>query len=250
MEIEKIRFKSVDSTNRIAMELAKNGAKEGTLIIAKCQENGKGRLGRSFCSPEGGIYMSLILRPQFDHDECLLITAAAAVAVSIAAETVSGRPCQIKWVNDVYLDSKKVCGILTQGSFDSSQNKLDYCVLGVGINVCISPDDFSDDIKETATSIYSHKVSNDVFDRITDLFSENFTAFYSDIKSPKILNEYRKRSFLDGKTVEYQRSGKKHIANVLGIDENFRLRVIENGREDLLSYGEVTLHNNSLNINF
>jgi BirA family biotin operon repressor/biotin-[acetyl-CoA-carboxylase] ligase len=140
-------YKTVDSTNNKLKELARQGAPEGTVVIAKEQTHGKGRMNRSFHSPaETGIYMSILLRPKFSTADAILITTAAAVAVAQAVEAVAGREAKIKWVNDVFCDGKKICGILTEASVDIESGSLEYAILGIGINVIAPQNGFLDDI--------------------------------------------------------------------------------------------------------
>ncbi len=109
--------KCVDSTNTLARQAASNGASEGTVVIAGEQTAGKGRLGRSFFSPgDTGLYMSVVLRPKISAEKAVTVTAAAAVAAAEAIEILSDRQAVIKWVNDVFVDGRKVCGILTEAS--------------------------------------------------------------------------------------------------------------------------------------
>ena len=143
---------SVTSTNTELIEMAKNGAKEGTVLIASEQTAGKGRTGKSFYSPEGsGVYLSILLRPDFKPEDALFLTTIAAVATAKAIESVSDKEAKIKWVNDVYLDNKKVCGILTESALSSDMEKLDYAVVGIGINLCPPEGGFPDDIKNIAS---------------------------------------------------------------------------------------------------
>ncbi len=122
---------SVTSTNTVLKELAEHGGREGMVVIAQRQTMGKGRLGRSFYSPQGGgLYMSVLLRPRFSAEEALSITTAAAVAVARAIDDVTGERAMIKWVNDVYFHGRKVCGILTEASVDFENSGLHYAVLG------------------------------------------------------------------------------------------------------------------------
>ncbi|MFZ2538407.1 MAG: biotin--[acetyl-CoA-carboxylase] ligase, partial [Oscillospiraceae bacterium] len=122
-----IVHKSLSSTNTEAKALANNSAKSGTVIISEQQTQGKGRLGRKFYSPNtSGIYMSVIFRLKNPIEQSMLITSATAVAVCIAIKTVCNLDCQIKWVNDIYIDSKKVCGILTEASVNFEAQQLDY----------------------------------------------------------------------------------------------------------------------------
>ena len=125
----------IDSTNRAVRGMAEADAPEGTVLFAEQQTAGKGRMGRSFFSPAGsGLYFSILLRPQGKVADPLKITAAAGVAVAEAVDAVLGIDLKIKWVNDLYLANKKVCGILAEGAFDE-KGGLNYCVLGIGINV-------------------------------------------------------------------------------------------------------------------
>ena len=130
-------LQSTDSTNTRIRVLAEDGAPEGTVVVAAAQTAGRGRSGKSFLSPAGtGLYMSILLRPALTMGDSLLITTAAAVAVSRAIERVAGCEAKIKWVNDVYVDEKKVCGILTEGALDLENGGLRYAILGIGINIC------------------------------------------------------------------------------------------------------------------
>ena len=127
---------TTNSTNSDLKELAKEGAKEGTIIISEHQTGGKGRLGKSFYSPKGcGLYFSILLRPDFSPDFAPLITVACAVSVMRAVKTVYQTETEIKWVNDIYSGGKKFCGILTESSISPKDKKLEFAVLGIGINL-------------------------------------------------------------------------------------------------------------------
>ena len=178
-------FHSTDSTNKRAAALALEGACSGTCVIAEHQSAGRGRLGRSFYSPERqGIYLSVILKPDFDISKAVLITAAASVAVKRAIQTVCGACPQIKWVNDLYLDGKKICGILTEAITDFESGQITNIVVGIGINC--SCEDFPDEIQEIAGGIpgsYSKnalaaEVVNQLLD-IASLTNQTFTSFVS-----------------------------------------------------------------------
>ena len=124
MNWQKKYFEELDSTNRYLKELAAKDARPGTVIIANRQSAGRGRLGRKFFSPgEKGIYMSILLRPDIPLERAVLITSMAAVAVARAIERVSGIEAKIKWVNDIFLKGKKVCGILTEAGIDAESGK-------------------------------------------------------------------------------------------------------------------------------
>jgi BirA family biotin operon repressor/biotin-[acetyl-CoA-carboxylase] ligase len=131
---EIVSYKKADSTNDVAYSLAEKGMKEGSVIIAEEQARGKGRHGRQWVSPpKGGIYMSIILRPELAPNEIPKITLLAAVAVSKAIRAATGLPALIKWPNDIMVDGRKVCGILTE--MRAQQDSIDFVVLGIGVNV-------------------------------------------------------------------------------------------------------------------
>ena len=127
-------FDTVDSTNSIARQRAAAGACEGLTLIASSQTTGRGRKGRNLFSPDGtGIYMSVLLRPQASPQIALRITTMAAVSVCQAIEGLCSREPGIKWVNDIYMDGRKVCGILTETAL-AAGGRLEYVVLGIGVN--------------------------------------------------------------------------------------------------------------------
>lgn len=145
-------FPTIDSTNVQAMRLAADGAPHGTVLIAGHQTQGRGRLGRSFQSPQGsGVYLSVILRPDCPPEQLMHLTCAAGVAMMEAVETVSGIRPQMKWINDLVIGSKKLGGILTQMSVDKGLVR--YAVIGIGINCLQKEGDFPPEIAGLATSL-------------------------------------------------------------------------------------------------
>ena len=155
MEIKIQAFESLDSTNNYLKKLASGGAAEGTVVIADEQTAGRGRMGRSFASAPGcGIYMSMLLRPEGCTADCAPgLTAVAAVAVCRAIEKVCGRAPGIKWINDLYLRGKKICGILCESSV--KDGRVNYAVLGIGLNVTTRAEEFPEELRETAGSLYT-----------------------------------------------------------------------------------------------
>lgn len=127
-------YNTLGSTNTHAKHLALDGAPHGTVVLAHQQTEGKGRLGRSFDSPLSGIYLSMVIKPSFDPMLSTLITNAAAVAVSEAIDEVCGLESRIKWVNDIYISGKKVCGILSEGLTDFETGQIESIIVGIGIN--------------------------------------------------------------------------------------------------------------------
>lgn len=149
---EIIHFNSIDSTNNYAKKIAKEGAREGTLIIANTQTAGRGRLGRQFSSNSNkGIWMSIILRPKLNPIDAQNMTIAAGRAVVKAIKQVTGIDADIKWPNDVLVGGKKVCGILTESECEAGNMK--YMVLGIGLNVNHQEEDFSEELRDIATSL-------------------------------------------------------------------------------------------------
>lgn len=239
---EVILLDEIDSTNNYAKALADGGANENTLIITRRQTAGKGRLGRTFFSEEGGLYMSLILKPQIDLKESLQITVAAAAAAARAIEKVCDIKTQIKWVNDIYVSSKKVCGILTEGAISAEDARLQYAVLGIGINVAKPKGNFDKSIKNIAASLFPDEtVCSKIYARLIGEFLSYFYKYYADLSKREYIPFYRSHSLLDGKKITYQKENKAHTAKVLGIGDNAELIIEEKGERLLLSAGEVTI---------
>lgn len=232
-----------DSTNRVLREMAEAGAPEGTLVLAETQTAGRGRLGRRFVSPPGsGIYMSLLLRPALPAADALLITTAAAVAAATAIERATGKETRIKWVNDVYQNGKKVCGILTEGAVCTDRAAFRYAILGVGINVYPPQGGFPAEIREIAGTLFEKAPPADPRPAIVTDFLTAFAAEYPDLTAKRYYAEYARRSMLDGQTVTVHRGETAREATVLGVDTDFCLRVrFADGREAALDSGEVSV---------
>lgn len=229
------------STNRLAKELAEQGACEGTVVIAAAQTAGRGRLGRCFCSPPNtGLYMSIILRPMLRAEEALSITTAAAVAVCRAIERVTPRVCRIKWVNDIFCDDKKVCGILTEASLDTETGGLSYAVLGIGINVRDPQGGFPAELQGIAASLYGAQGGDRALlaAAVLDAFFEE----YAMLPDKRFVEEYRCRSLLNGRRITVKKPTGDHAATAIEIDTACRLRVrYDDGTEEALSSGDVSI---------
>ena len=137
-------------TNAALRSRADAGAREGLVLIAQAQSAGRGRGGHSFYSPPGGLYMSILLRPEIGARQAVGLTAMAAVAAARAAQRLCGVPITIKWVNDLWKNGKKVCGILTEAALDLESGMLDYAVLGLGFNVAAPADGWPEDLRDVA----------------------------------------------------------------------------------------------------
>lgn len=244
-QCEILVFDTIDSTNKYAKKLAQDGAKEGTIIISEHQSEGKGRLGRSFYSPSGtGIYMSIILRPKMSAEHALLITTSTAVAVSKAIEENCYLDTQIKWVNDIYSDGKKLCGILTEASLDFETGGLEYAIVGIGINVSTSENSFPEEIKNIATSIYPHSSRRSIRSKIIATIINNIFDYKDKLGCIEILNEYKSRSFLIGKEINIIKGETQTPAVAIDIDDKAQLIArLENGQIVALNAGEVSVRN-------
>lgn len=237
--------KTVTSTNTVLKELAKDGAPSGYVLLAQQQTAGKGRLGRRFYSPDKtGVYLSVILRPKLTIENALFITTSAAVAVSRAIETISNNKvkAQIKWVNDVFVDNKKVCGILTEAAVDFESGGLEYAVLGIGVNILAPESDFPDELKNVATSVFGNSRQVNIRNRLAAEILRELNRLPENFMDKEILNEYRSRSMLIGKNVFVVLGEKKEPCVVLDIDDKARLIVrFEDGSEKTISTGEVSI---------
>lgn len=235
-----IYFEELDSTNVYAKELAKQGAEEGTVIIAQRQTKGYGRMGRCFHSPKGtGLYMSIILRPSLPPEKTLYITTAAAVAAAEVISSASSAECGIKWVNDIYINNKKVCGILTEAGFSNS-GTLDYAILGIGINICEPKEGFPNDIKDIAGAVFDIPIDDQTRLKLTDSLVDKFFEYYKDLESKEYISYYRTKNITVGKEVTVISASESYSAKVMAIDDEFRL-IVKNNKEELitLSSGEV-----------
>ncbi len=233
-------YDSVDSTNRIAKDRALAGAAEGTVIVADRQEQGRGRFGRSFFSPLGtGLYMSVILRPAFSPDCALYITTAAAVAVAETVEELTDESAQIKWVNDVYLRGKKVCGILTEGAMDG--DALHFAVLGIGVNLTPPPEGFPAELRNKAGTLFDRPC--DKREALLHGILRRFFQYYDHLAEKPFLDDYRRRSLLVGKQVQVLSPDglPTETVTVQGIDDNFSLIVQDEHGPRILSSGEVSI---------
>lgn len=229
----------LSSTNDRAKALALSGAPHGTVVIAQRQSGGKGRKGRSFFSPDGGIYMSVLLRPQVSIETAGLITSCAAVAVANAIEALGGPEIGIKWVNDLFAKGKKLCGILTEGAANLESGSMEYVVLGIGINVgCCS---FPDELCDTATSIYQAcGVQMDRSCLIAEVLNQLESALPS-LESRQFIAESRRRSILLGKAVRVFSGNRQFDAVAVDLNENGQLIVEADGVLLPLSSGEVSV---------
>jgi BirA family biotin operon repressor/biotin-[acetyl-CoA-carboxylase] ligase len=228
------------STNDDVKAAARAGEPEGLVIIADRQTAGRGRLRRAFFSPDGsGLYMSVLLKPETSPAGSALITAAAAVAVAEAIERVSGRSARIKWVNDIYLNGKKVCGILTEGAV-AADGRLQYAVLGIGVNVAPPPGGFPEGLRDIACAVFEDGAPEGVRARLAAEILSHFHRFRA-LEERAFLPAYRERSMVLGKPIQVFLGEEAFPARAISIDDDCRL-IVETERGLLtLCAGEVSI---------
>ncbi len=206
----------ISSTNTVLKRMAEEGAEEGLCLIAEEQTAGKGRMGRSFYSPAGiGLYMSVLLRPMLKAADAVNITACAAVAVVEAIESLATVQAQIKWVNDVYVDGKKVCGILTEASLDSGTAAVNYLVVGIGINTRPPEGGFPADLQKIAGSVFSKEEIPELRCRLAAAVLDRLLGYYAHLQERPWLEEYRRRSLVTGKEIRILMPGKRRKTGLL-----------------------------------
>lgn len=240
-------FDELDSTNLRAKRLALAGAPDGTVVTADCQTAGRGRMDRSFQSPRGkGVYLTALLRPDLPPERLLPVTAMAGVAVCDAVEELCGVRPGLKWPNDPVLGGKKLCGILTELSLEGETGRVQYLVLGIGVNVGQTAGDFTPEVAEMATSLamaLGRSVSRPALaaaeiralDRLyADLLAGNLAPY---------LAACRRDCVNLGRTVQLiSPDGTRETAQALDIDDGFSLVVrTEAGEVETVRSGEVSV---------
>lgn len=237
-------YASITSTNTVLKSMAAEGAPEGLCLIAGEQTAGRGRMGRSFYSPaDSGLYMSLLLRPQLPAAEAVRITAAAAVAVCEAIEELSGLSTQIKWVNDVLVQGKKVCGILTEASLDCESGQLHYAVVGIGINTAVPAGDFSPELRQIAGAVFGEEKPPELRCRLAALVLDRLMAYKDRLGDPALFAAYRQRSLVLGKEINILSPGKDpEPGEAVDLAPDFSLLVrLPDGTLRSLNSGEVSV---------
>lgn len=237
-------YKSLQSTNTTAKELAAAGCKDGTVVIALEQTGGRGRMGRSFQSPaKGGIYVSVVLRPGIYAEDCVLVTTAVSVAVMRAIKKCTGKQTSIKWVNDIYLGDKKVCGILTEAVTDFESGNVECVIPGIGVN-------FSSDIASLVPE--SENRAGSLYEKETppvtrnELLAQIILETFDLCRKPNpaaFIEDYREHSMIIGSDIFVIRGSEKRAARALDVDERGGLIVeyVDSGEKAVISSGEVSI---------
>ena len=239
-------FNEVSSTNTVARFLSLNGIEDGTVIISEKQTKARGRSGKAWASPLGGVWLSIVLNPHVDHSKLPLITLATGVAVAKTLEKIGIENPEIKWPNDIMINGKKVCGILTEAI--TKFNTIENVIIGVGIDANLDIEEFPEELKAGTTTLEKElgrkgsetlliKTFLEEFEEISELFDHEGYE--------EILKEWRKRSYSIGKIVEVREPfNKNYDAYVLGISREGALVVekIDGTLEKVIS-GECIIKN-------
>ncbi len=236
-------YKCLESTNKTAKEMALGGAEHGSVIIADCQTMGRGRYRRNFFSPYGGLYMSIIIRPEVLHFENpTSVTAFAAVSVCEAIEAVSGKEPKIKWVNDIFIDGKKACGILTEAVTDFESGSPEWIVIGIGINVYTRTEDFPSELQSVATSIYPDQKASGTRNKLSAEIINRILGFGKAPSEAEIFHKYKKRLMILGREITVIQGNREYRATAIDIDSAGHLIVKnENGEIITLTSAEIRL---------
>jgi BirA family biotin operon repressor/biotin-[acetyl-CoA-carboxylase] ligase len=236
-------YKSLQSTNITAKEIASCGCEHGTVVIAHTQTGGKGRYGRGFFSPSGGIYLSLILHPnRLNFSTPTLVTAYAAVCVCETIEELTGKQPKIKWVNDVFLNGKKICGILTEAVVNYESGVAPWIVLGIGINFNL-PCNLPKDLQKIVGAIYEdeHLPASTTRNQIAAALINKLTSEVQ-LSEEEMLSSYKARLMMLNKRVLVAQVEQPYHAQALDIDETGRLIVKKDSGEVVaLCAGDISI---------
>lgn len=231
-EFSVLYYDVIDSTNLEAKRLIKSGAKLPLIITADTQTAGKGRMGRQFYSPDKtGLYMSFVYKPETDFQDSVTVTSAAAVAVVRAIRELTDLNPKIKWVNDIYIDDKKVAGILTEAVTGEKTT----IIIGIGVN--ITTDDFPDEIQDVATSLKQSVDKNILLECIV----KHLVELINSLPQRTFLAEYKEKSMVIGKEVYFIKDGISKEGMAVDINQDGSLIVETAKGFETLSTGEITL---------
>ncbi|WP_178669206.1 biotin--[acetyl-CoA-carboxylase] ligase [uncultured Eubacterium sp.] len=228
-------YKTLDSTNNVAKRIIAEGEDDVLLVVGEEQTAGRGRQGKSFYSPQGtGIYMSLVVHPMIELQSAVTATTAAAVAVCRAIESLTDKKPMIKWVNDVYLDGKKICGILTEAVTDFETQTVSSVIIGVGIN--LTTKDFPCDV-QNASCLNADVKRAELIGAVANELNRIVCSGYGEF-----MEYYRSHSLVVGEDIVFIKGGVSTQARALGIDDFGGLEVeLADGTHYTLRSGEITV---------
>ena len=234
---------TVDSTNSRLKAMAREGAASGTAVAAREQTAGRGRLGREFASPPGGVYLSLLLRPDCPPARCAELAPLAAVAARRAVAACAGVWPDIKWPNDLLLEGKKICGILTE-RLELPGDPRGAVIIGVGINGNTRREDFPLQLRELAGSLYTQTGRQVDLDALSDALLRELDSLYAAWLQEEdvCLEEYRAACINLGRRVWILHEGERRGALALAVNPDYSLALrYDDGREETLRFGELSL---------
>lgn len=231
----------VTSTNTLIKERGNLGEHEGVTIVSGHQTNGRGRLGRNFHSPtDTGVYFSVLLRPKISADKAIFITTMASIAVSEAILEVIKKPAHIKWVNDIFVEDRKVCGILCEASLSMENFDIDYVTLGIGINVYNPNNGFPEEISQIAGFLLEHR-QEDIKNKLVASILNHFLELYTEFDTEKISAKYKTLSYVLNKEIFVIKDGEQKKALAIDIDNACGLVVkYDNNSIETLNSGEIS----------
>jgi len=236
-------YDEIDSTNNEAKKKAEDGAKQGTLVIAECQNGGRGRRGKKWISPSGsGIWMSFVLKPTIHPYGASMITLVAALSVVGALKNIKGLECNIKWPNDIVANGKKICGILTEMS--SELDAVNYVIIGIGIN--INSTEFDEEISDIASSVFLETGLTIKRSQVVADFAKYFEKYYSIFMQTQdmrgLIDEYNGLLVNVGREVKINNINSQFIGNAIGINDKGELLVKkQDGSVEKVIAGEVSV---------
>jgi len=225
MKFEIHKYEEVDSTNEVAKKLALDGEGEGTVVIAERQTRGRGRYGKTWISPTGGVYLSIVLKPRIEPEEAPKVTFTAGVSVAKAIRNLYNLDAKIKWPNDVLIKEKKVCGILTEVN---ATDILNFVILGIGINANVDTKEFPEEIAKGAVSLKEELGKEVDIEELVNEVLNQIDAHYSLFKEKKfkaILREWSKLSATLWRKVKIVTRDRVIEGVAVGIDKNGSLIV-------------------------
>lgn len=234
-DIDVYYYSTTDSTNNCCKRILADGRQGAFLVVADKQTAGRGRQGKSFYSPpKTGIYFSLVIRPRTSLQNAVTATTAASVAVCRAIEKLTDKKPKIKWVNDVYLDGKKICGILTEAMSNFEDGTVDSVIIGIGVN--INTADFPDTVEGAGcldVNINRSRLIAGIADELLDIAGGDYKSF---------IDYYRSHSLVIGEKIKFIQNGRVTPALAVAIDETGGLEVaLENGEHITLRSGEISI---------
>ena len=236
---------TVDSTNNEIKRRAVGEVPDGLTVVAGEQTGGRGRRGRSFVSPPGkGLYLSAALRPECPLSEVPALTAWSAVAVCDAIEAVCGVRPGIKWPNDVILNGRKLCGILTELELEAETAALRYVVVGIGVNVSQTEADFGPEVAPVAISLAQALGKAPRRAEVARALLDSLDRLYTGFPQERVqwLERYRADCFTVGQPIRVLFAAGEREGTALGVEEDFSLRVAwKDGGEEVISSGEVSV---------